>query len=52
VCVPLTSLGVAIKKAFRKRDFASLDELALQAYGINDLPDFEFVDTRTHRKKT
>lgn len=45
------SLGAAIKKAFRKRDFASLDELAMKAYGISDLPSFEFVDTRNHRKK-
>ena len=39
-------LRAAIKKAFRKRDFARLDELALKAYGIDELPAFEFVDTR------
>jgi hypothetical protein len=37
---------VAIKKAFQRRDFAKLDELALKAYGIGALPAFEFVDTR------
>ena len=40
------ALRVAIKKAFQKRDFAKLDELALKAYGIRALPAFEFVDTR------
>jgi hypothetical protein len=40
------SLRAAIKKAFQKRDFAKLDELALKAYGIRALPEFEFVDTR------
>jgi hypothetical protein len=39
-------LPAAIKKAFRKRDFATLDELALKAYEIDELPAFEFVDTR------
>jgi hypothetical protein len=39
-------LRAAIKKAFRKRDIATLDELALKAYGIGELPAFEFVDTR------
>ena len=39
-------LGSAIKRAFRKRDFVTLDALALKAYGIGELPEFEFVDTR------
>jgi hypothetical protein len=39
-------LRAQIKKAFRKRDFPMLDDLALQAYGIKELPAFEFVDTR------
>jgi hypothetical protein len=39
-------LRAQIKKAFRKRDFAGLDDLALTAYGVKKLPAFEFVDTR------
>jgi adenine-specific DNA-methyltransferase len=39
-------LRAKIKKAFRLRNFSALDELALAAYGIPKLPDFEFVDTR------
>jgi len=44
-CLP-APLRAQIKKAFRKRDFAALDELALKAYAIKRLPIFEFVDTR------
>ena len=40
------SLAESIRTAFRRRDFAALDDLALQAYGIDDLPAFDFVDTR------
>jgi hypothetical protein len=36
----------AIKAAFERRDFARLDALALRAYGLDALPDFDFVDTR------
>jgi hypothetical protein len=36
----------SIKTAFRKRDFVRLDALALQAYELEDLPAFDFVDTR------
>ena len=36
----------AIKGAFRERDFARLDELALRAYALTELPSFDFVDTR------
>lgn len=39
-------LANSIRTAFRKRDFAKLDELALRAYGLTELPDFNFVDTR------
>jgi adenine-specific DNA-methyltransferase len=39
-------LRAQIKKAFRARDFGALDELALAAYGIAKLPEFDFVDTR------
>lgn len=39
-------LSKAISAAFRKRDFVSLDRLALEAYGLNELPQFDFVDTR------
>jgi hypothetical protein len=41
-----SKLATAIRTAFRKRDFAKLDELALKAYGLTELPAFEFVDTR------
>ena len=45
-----TSLSVTLKnkirKAFRDRDFEKLDSIALQAYGLEDLPNFSFVDTR------
>lgn len=40
-------LKAALRTAFRKRDFQKLDELALQAYDLKALPDFDFVDTRT-----
>lgn len=39
-------LASAISSAFRVRDFKRLDELALKAYQIESLPEFEFVDTR------
>ena len=39
-------LQVKIKVAFRKRDFAKLDLLALQVYKLKKLPDFDFVETR------
>ena len=41
------SLAEDIKAAFRERDFKRLDELALQAYGLAELPAFDFVDTRS-----
>lgn len=40
------SLQKAIKQAFRKRDFAALDQLALGAYGLDSLATFDFMDTR------
>lgn len=40
-------LAASIKTSFRTRDFKQLDALALAAYGISDLPQFDFVDTRT-----
>lgn len=39
-------LTQSIKNAFRKRDFAALDTLALQAFELKSLPEFDFVDTR------
>jgi hypothetical protein len=39
-------LAAEIAEAFDARDFARLDQLALRAYGIKDLPSFDFVDTR------
>lgn len=35
-----------IKAAFRKRDFAALDELSRVAYELPEIPEFDFVDTR------
>lgn len=35
-----------LRVAFRVRDFAALDQLALRVYGITELPPFDFVDTR------
>jgi adenine-specific DNA-methyltransferase len=40
------ALRESIGKAFRKHDFAKLDDLAVKAYGIKNLPAFDFVDTR------
>ncbi|WP_437276639.1 Eco57I restriction-modification methylase domain-containing protein [Sorangium sp. So ce375] len=40
------SLMKELAGAFRRRDFARLDELALRAYDIGKLPEFNFVDTR------
>jgi hypothetical protein len=39
-------LSKAIKAAFRARDFARLDKLAIEAYELDGLPPFDFVDTR------
>ncbi|MGH7271381.1 MAG: TaqI-like C-terminal specificity domain-containing protein, partial [Polyangiaceae bacterium] len=41
------ALARSIRDAFRRRDFAKLDALAHQAYGIEALPEFAFVDTRS-----
>jgi hypothetical protein len=40
------ALASDLKAAFRRRDFARLDALALRAYTLPDLPPFNFVDTR------
>jgi len=40
------SLQKKIKTAFKNRQFKLLDQLALQAYHLKELPDFDFVDTR------
>jgi adenine-specific DNA-methyltransferase len=39
-------LRTKIKKEFRARNFAALDELSLRAYELTELPTFDFVDTR------
>jgi adenine-specific DNA-methyltransferase len=39
-------LAKQISQAFHRRDFAKLDALSLEAYGIDQLPKFDFVDTR------
>jgi hypothetical protein len=43
--LPVT-LKNKIRAAFRDRDFKQLDSLAVQAYGLEALPEFSFVDTR------
>ncbi len=40
------ALARSVKAAFRRRDFKKLDQLALEAYKLDELPDFDFVDTR------
>ncbi len=40
------ALQDSIRTAFRERDFGRLDALACAAYGISELPVFDFVDTR------
>ena len=39
-------LANEIREAFAARDFKRLDVLALKAYGLKSLPEFDFVDTR------
>jgi hypothetical protein len=39
-------LAKTLRLAFTNRDFAKLDQLALEAYGLSELPPFDFVDTR------
>lgn len=41
------ALADSIRSAFRARAFSRLDELALEAYELDGLPDFDFVDTRS-----
>lgn len=40
------AMAAKLKAAFRKRDFAALDALAVEVYGLGALPEFDFVDTR------
>lgn len=40
------SLARSLAAAFRKRDFPSIDALALKSYSLDDLPAFTCVDTR------
>lgn len=40
------ALAGSLRLAFRERDFAALDRLACEAYGLDSLPAFDFVDTR------
>lgn len=39
-------LAARVKTAFQRREFAQLDKLALEAYAIEELEPFDFVDTR------
>jgi hypothetical protein len=41
-----SALTKNLAAAFEQRDFNRMDALALQAYGITELPAFDFVDTR------
>ncbi len=41
-----TAMAAKLKASFRKRDFATLDALAVEVYGLGALPEFDFVDTR------
>jgi hypothetical protein len=40
-------LANALARAFEHRDFRVIDSLALQAYGLKELPAFDFVETRS-----
>jgi hypothetical protein len=40
-------LAGKLARAFDERDFAGIDALALQAYRVPELPNFDFVDTRS-----
>lgn len=51
ICVPAPeSIAQDLQKkiitAFQKRDFPAIDALALEAYELETLPPFDFVDTR------
>ena len=39
-------LAEALRRGFRERAFERLDKLALEAYSLESLPEFDFVDTR------
>lgn len=41
-----STLKNRLRNAFRDRDFKKLDSLALEAYNLETLPEFSFVDTR------
>jgi len=41
-----SQLAKELQMAFCERNFARLDELAVEAYGLRELPPFSFVDTR------
>lgn len=41
-----TELANGLRTAFEQRDFMRIDAPALDAYGLRELPPFEFVDTR------
>lgn len=38
----------AIHAVFNERDFKKPNELALETYGLKNLPTFDFVDTRRY----
>jgi len=39
-------LAASLRQAFRRRDFQQIDRLASGAYGLDSIPEFDFVDTR------
>ncbi len=44
-CIPV-EVNDGLRDAFRRRDFRAIDALALRAFNLPSLPDFDFVDTR------
>ncbi len=41
------AIAESIRNAFRARDFERLDDLAMEVYSLEALPEFDFVDTRS-----
>lgn len=41
-----SGLRTRLTSAFRDRDFVKIDELALEVYELDEMPEFDFLDTR------
>lgn len=39
-------IQASVREAYRRREFAALDELSAKIYGLREIPEFDFVDTR------